>query len=197
MRKNGRLWVSMITLGVLVGAVAFGVAAMRAGSAASPTIPPVVSPNPAGLCRTTPTAAPSGPVRGGCLAPTPIIATGNSPGADAGVPAITPQVSGGNAGTPAFDAKAVEAYIATHPPGGRIDTSGPVIVESVQFITAQQADALLQSQSGLLPTRLVCLVKLSGTFTLIGPPGTKPGTFQTLYQVYDARTGNFIFQQSG
>jgi hypothetical protein len=67
----------------------------------------------------------------------------------------------------------------------------------VQFITAQQADALLHSSTGLAPTRLICLVKLLGTFTVVGPTGTKPVTFNTLYQLYDAHTGNYLFEQQG
>jgi len=198
MRKSGRFWVAAAALCVIVGIVAFGFATAHAGFASDSTIPLTVSPNAAGLCVTKPTAAAGGPVTGGCIAPTPIRATGpNSPGADAGVSAISPQMNTTDPATPTFDAKTVQAYIAAHPPGGRVHASGAVTVASVQFITAGQAEAQLGTQSGLASTRLICLVKLTGTFTLSGPANSKPGTIPTLYQAYDAHTGNFLYQQSG
>ncbi len=196
MNISRRFSLGLVTLVAVVGIVALGIVVIHS-NAATPSVPPA-TPDPAGLCAApAPTKIPSGPVIGGCIAPTPIIATGNSLGADGGIPAIKPQAGTANPAGAAFDAQTAQAYVLAHPSTGKVQSNGPATVVSVQFISAQQADDQLKTQSGLRPDRLICLVTLKGSFSVAGPPGTGVGTFTMLYRAFDAQTGNSIYQKSG
>lgn len=195
MRKSSHFFVGITTLCVFVGVVILSFAIAHSGNAA-PAIPTLAATS-AGLCKPVPTQVPSGPVAGGCVAPTPIRVIGpNSPGSDAGIPAIKPQTTTTGPAVAAFDTQTVQTYVLAHPSAGKIQSSGPATVVSIQFITGQQVDTQIRSQSGVAATRLVCLVKLVGKFSVAGPAGLGVGTFNALYQVYDAHTGNLLYQRS-
>lgn len=113
-----------------------------------------------------------------------------------GIPAITPRAALATSGGAHFTGDDVKSYIATHPQMLPAAPGKPApIVNSVQFLTAGQASALLQGESiGLPDTSLVCLVRVQGTFVnTYTPPGvSNGGTYTTATLVFDAQTGNLL-----
>ena len=117
-----------------------------------------------------------------------------------GIPAIHPQSgSAQTPGSPAFTAADVTHYIQTQ--GFIRTTSGAVpAIAQIEFITAQEASALLQGESiGRPDNALVCYVVLTGSFRANGPvpPGATIPIVHTAYEVFDAHTGNLLMYGYG
>jgi hypothetical protein len=115
-----------------------------------------------------------------------------------GLPGIKPHPGVADPMVPAFTAQDVTRYFATIPNYGRFDSSTPTSVIDVQFLTAQQAEATLRTTLAPTPAdRLVCVVKIDGTFISTGPPGARPTTSATALIVFDAHTGNILVSGLG
>ncbi len=81
--------------------------------------------------------------------------------------------------TPAFTAQDATVYATTHDVGIKISAIGPVTVVSVQFLSGKDAGTALGRNLPLEDNRLLCVVKLSGTFTIVGPPGGTSATHKS------------------
>jgi hypothetical protein len=149
-----------------------------------------------------PTATPSpGP------SPTPIGSPGIVPGQPRwwvetdtpsyGRPAIEPSLPVVE-GQPAITERDVREYIATHPPRF-MDPSSPPTIKRIEFLPVQEVEVRLNMFISLPTDTLLCLVTLQGQWTV--PPnipvkGT-PGPDAVLYQLYDARSGNYLGLKTG
>lgn len=58
------------------------------------------------------------------------------------------------------------------------------------FLTFRDVQTQIGSGLNLAPDRLLCVVQISGTFTLAGPGGIQHLT--TAYEFFDAHTGNYL-----
>jgi hypothetical protein len=125
-----------------------------------------------------------------------------------GVPAITPSLVGH---VPAFTERDVRAHLAIRPFSlGRTPSGGSAPIASVQFITREQAEVLIEnSLSEVAPGHIVCYVKFAGPLVATGlaegphfpplivtpgqtPAPSAPQTFASGYMVFDATTGNLL-----
>lgn len=181
---------------------------VRGSVAGAPLVPPTpVIPNNEQACgvqanaRVAPTVAASRTrsIQTACLPKTNASAATLNP-ADLGLPAIRPtrNVTGGQ--TPTFTVKDVEQYVATGTIGPKISANGPSKVVNVQFLPAQQVEALLKTTTASMPPdRLLCVAELSGNYTISGPPSAvaPSTTFTTVYLVFDAQTGNLVVEKAG
>src|SRR5258705_12479048 len=106
-----------------------------------------------------------------------------------GVPAI-PVGANAPAGGPAFTAADATAYVNTHPVPMATE-SGPHTVTSVEFLTNGQLNARRSGgyALGLPDSTLLCYVEVQGSITDRGPAGTRPVTYQRVYEIFDATTG--------
>lgn len=117
-----------------------------------------------------------------------------------GVPAIAPRSVTASvvASQPAFTAVDVINYFSRGNKLAGSSASGPVVVQSVEFLTTAQVNSRLNTKLLNQPMdKLLCLVQLSGSFSHEGPPGTTPQALRTIYQVFDARTGNLLSEIGG
>lgn len=108
-----------------------------------------------------------------------------------GVPAIQPTISGA---IPSYTLADVATYIQTQHLLRTTSGTSPVITNS-EFITAQQASALINGESiGRPDNALVCYVALQGPFqvNVPAPPGSSLPDSNTAYEVFDAQTGNLL-----
>lgn len=107
-----------------------------------------------------------------------------------GSPAIQPHLPG----IPSFTLADVANYIQTK--SFMTTTSGtPPVITNAEFITAQQASALLDGEYiGRPDNALVCYVELQGPFRVKGPlpSGATVPTVNTGYELFDAQTGNLL-----
>ena len=106
-----------------------------------------------------------------------------------GVPAI-PVRANAPAGGPAFTAADATAYVNTQPVPMATE-SGPHTVTSVEFLTNGQLNARRSGgyALGLPDSTLLCYVEVQGSITDRGPAGTRPVTYQRVYEIFDATTG--------
>jgi len=99
--------------------------------------------------------------------------------------------------TQPFTAADVSGYLAAHnlPLNGA--DPGQLHVDSLDFITAKQAQDRLQGEpTGLDDNEKVGFVTLSGTFIFSGPPKTHSATFSKAYAIFVASTGRLIMDGS-
>lgn len=89
----------------------------------------------------------------------------------------------------------IKAYVTTHQfMGGPVVGGGYPTVVTIQEMTVQQVSTLLRD--ALIepnPNALVFYVALHGPFVMEGmslPPGQSIPTVNTVFEVFDARTGN-------
>jgi hypothetical protein len=123
---------------------------------------------------------------------------------DPGTPAIHPTLPGS---VPAFTEADVLAYYHVSGIGVPFTSPGgiaPNRIVSIQFISADAAATSLRTDIGMVaPDHLVCLVQLTGKYTLqgfpvpnLGPSAPTPDTahryFTHANTVYDAVTGNLL-----
>ena len=103
-------------------------------------------------------------------------------------------------GEPAFTEQDVRDHVARRPVGlVRVRAVGPASVETVEFLAGRAVAARLRRGINQPDEALLCLVTLSGTFTveggrppLPGQPVRPPDVASRAYQVYDARTGELL-----
>jgi hypothetical protein len=84
----------------------------------------------------------------------------------------------------------VRQFIAAHP----MQTSDgrPATISRIQFIPSREVSSLLDgARTGVPDDDPLCLVEFAGHFTFYGPRGAQR-TYQHGYEVFDARTGNFL-----
>jgi hypothetical protein len=124
------------------------------------------------------------------------------PSSPLGVPAITPHLNAGDPTLPAFTADEARAYALDLQK--QLDLSNnvtlmhpmwmwPITVASVQFMTTTQAEQLLGIALMLATDAPVCVVELHGGFQdRIADRADAPCHFEVLYEIFDARTGNFL-----
>ncbi len=112
-----------------------------------------------------------------------------------GVPAISPTLPGK---IPAYTTEDVRRYISSHalPAGLTVSGKQPAITK-IEFISAHQANLLLQGKSIERPdTALVCYVELNGLFfkNSGSSSGATPpsATNSTAIEIFDAKTGNML-----
>lgn len=126
------------------------------------------------------------------LVATPLAATpsatvyANAPG----IPAITPHETGATSG-----ARFTEAdVIAYFQKSGEMhaDSTQPVTVAKVQFLTVAEATKQLDWGYNRSPDALVCIVTLHGHFSVDGPPGYPARVGSTDYVIFDGTTGNLL-----
>lgn len=102
--------------------------------------------------------------------------------------------------TPAYTAQDAQNYVVVHGfPGGNTTTGKPFTVDSVTFVTREQAETMIHGESltgQVAPGDLVCIVVLSGPFDGSGisaPFGVtvKPADVAQYHgvMVFDAHTG--------
>jgi hypothetical protein len=145
---------------------------------------------------TYPLSTPPGPLPPSPPPPLP------TPGPDAphtavtGIPAIRPMRPGADPGTPTFAADDAITYVAQSTfRGPKLVSTTPVVVTGVEFITSKDAEGRLGTTIGLRDTDLVCVVSVTGTFTVSGPHGQAVKAPSTRgYSVFDARTGNLLVE---
>jgi hypothetical protein len=173
------------------------VGAPAAAAGATSSVPPVI-----------PTSAPRGPTApaatypNGTIVPaggyytttngTPISSLANGPfTAPSGIPAITPTLSNAGPLTPTFTAQDAINYITRHDVGAKVHAMGSVTVAKVSFLPNRDTGTLLGEKLALGDdNRLVCIVQVSGTFSVGGMPGVSSVTMNTAYVAFDAHTGN-------
>lgn len=109
-----------------------------------------------------------------------------------GSAAITPHLNAADPAKPAFTSEDAEKWAAAHSVF-RMMSTGPRTVVQVTFTTSAELSKIFSGASiGLADDALVCYVKLHGQFTASAPAGSPPNILTTVYEVFDARTGNFI-----
>lgn len=179
MRKHYLSIAGIFGLIVVLGAVIL--ALTQQGVTTSALVPSIV-PRGTGTAGPLPSpfhAPPTGPPR------TPNPAGEPLPG----TPAIVPSIVNAGPNVAAITPQDASAYVITHPPYQALGT--PVTVANVSFLTYRDADAQIHFGVFLAPDRLLCIVQMSGTFTVDGPLGyTRSSTLG--YEVFDAHTGNYL-----
>lgn len=200
MRTQRLIIFGLLVLVVSLGAVLLNqiphLSAASTGSTPNPAIPNV-SPPPRG-----PTVHPATAGPNGTAIPTGVYRTSpnGSPVAQPfgpssplqGLPAIKPTIATTDASTAAFLAQDAIAYVSAHDVGGKITAAGAITVADVQFITAKAAGIQLGSPLPLDDSRLICLVKVTGNFTVSAPAGGKSAALGVTYEIFDAQTGNSL-----
>lgn len=159
----------------------------------------IIAPTVAGTARST-LPLPTGPGAPTLVIPSgvPRPQTGPPPTRDPnGVPSIgltgiTPRNPNAGPATPAYTAQDAIDYVSTHSfVATKADSTGPITIVGVQFLTTSQ----LQSQLGVdlpyAPDRLLCVVEIAGTFSVYGPTGA-PTKSTRAYEFFDAHTGNYL-----
>lgn len=107
-----------------------------------------------------------------------------------GLPAITPR----NDCTPSFTVQDVTTFERAHPAGNnRMTPIGTPKLTKVLFITSAEASKRLGNTSiGLPDDALVCVVELYGPYRVYPPMGPVSEHTGTMYEVFDAHTGNLL-----
>jgi hypothetical protein len=181
-RSGGRATIIAAVALLVVAGVVATIAGKAATSAAIPTgtiPPPTVNVSPVASYAPLPNGLP--PTSDPRVNP----ATGD--------PAITPTIPNAGPTTPAFSAQDATTFVVAHPPAtGRVRTTGAVTVTNVTFETNQSMANTLHENIRVEPERLLCVVQMSGAFTLTGPPGTGASQWTVAYEFFDAHTGNYL-----
>lgn len=107
-----------------------------------------------------------------------------------GMPTIFPRIPNSDPAMPTFTAQDAANDALAHPPPQAHGT--PITIVKVTFATHQQLVAQGAGDLGVSPTRLLCYVQMSGTFTVSAPPPGHAATKHTAYFYYDAHTGNYL-----
>jgi hypothetical protein len=107
-----------------------------------------------------------------------------------GSPAIVPSIANAGPNVAAITVQDASAYVAGHPIYQAQGT--PVTVTNVSFMTYRDANAQFHFGIYLAPDRLLCIVQVSGTFTVDGPLGYASTVSALAYEVFDAHTGNYL-----
>lgn len=125
-------------------------------------------------------------------APSGPLATPNPNGVPlVGVPAISPTIRTTDASLPAFSVQDATAFVLAHPNPGYTET-GTTAVTSVQFLAHRDVAAQNLTNLGVAPDRLICVVQMTGAFSVMGIPGSTPHIAHHVYQFFDAKTGNLL-----
>ena len=177
---------------VFLGAIAIGLVLWLGSDRASATatfVPTAAATPAAGRA----TGGPGQPDPN-AIAPGPA-KSGTPTGRASGIPAIQPRHAVSAVGQAVFDAQDAIDFVLLHGVQGiRISGEGPVVVESVRFLSAPDADAQFHLDSGQAADTLLCVVTVSGTFVMHTPmPG--PGHDRTFHQamlVFDGSSGNLL-----
>lgn len=185
-----------LLLGVCLAALLFAQHASLVGSANGTPVIPHQSPIPTWAGGTItppptlPTDAPFPPNLPG-IPPGPP-ATPNPNGAPTvGWPAITPRTPSNDPATPTFTAQDASAYVAARPlVATKADSTGPISVTQVAFVTVAQAKTMFNLPLYLAPDRLLCVVAIGGDFKINGPNVAIVGHHG--YEYFDAHTGNYL-----
>jgi len=115
-----------------------------------------------------------------------------------GAPAIQPKIKVTNSSTPTFTAQDVKDYIAANPDRPNKKAEVPPTIDKVEFVTYQEYKTRpgIMAQVNISNDRLLCLVAMSGRFTIYGPPvgGAAPRKITDTKEnlVFDAQTGNIL-----
>lgn len=126
------------------------------------------------------------------IAPGPAKA-GTPTGYASGIPAIQPRRVASAIGQAAFDAQDAIDFVLLHGVQGvRISGEGPVVVESVRFLSAHDADAQLHLESGQAADTLLCVVTVNGTFVMHAPMPGHDRTFHRAMLIFDGSSGNLL-----
>ena len=121
--------------------------------------------------------------------------SGTPTGRAVGVPGIQPRITNPALGQAAFTAQDVIDFVLTQGVhGARIVSTGPVVVEKVEFLSGGAANARLHAEIGQANETLLCVVTVRGNFTLLGPMPGGDRAFTDAVLVFDARTGNLLQQ---
>jgi len=159
----------------------------------------IIAPTVIGTARST-MPLPTGPGAPTLVIPSgvPRPQTGPPPTRDPnGVPSvglngIAPRNPTAGASTPAYTAQDATDYVAAHPfVATKADATGPVSVVSVQFLTTSQMNSQLGLDFSYAPDRLLCVVGISGSFSVYGPSGSTMKSTHG-YEFFDAHTGNYL-----
>jgi len=67
-----------------------------------------------------------------------------------------------------------------------------VVVESVRFLSAHDADAQLHLESGQAADTLLCMVTVNGTFVMHAPMPGHDRTFHRAMLIFDGSSGNLL-----
>lgn len=131
--------------------------------------------------------------------PTPSVIPGPSP-----APGVTPQAYGSgmpaiqprgatDPQTPAFSEQDVREYFKTHRPLQSASGEPAPVVSKVQFVTAKEAIGIIQNDTLQYPSdKLVAVVTLTGHFLVDSPPDFPRPMGSTVFDIFDAHTGNLI-----
>ncbi len=160
---------------VLLGAIATIQLQTSDTIAARGGVPPTLTPRP-----------------GATVTPTP---NSNTPVVEQyarGVPAIQPRTTAVDPKTPAFTAADVISYVKRYHMRDQASFDPAMPTEKIEFLTTREVNQQLNVRVSLPDDRLVCLVKLHGTFVHQNPLGGKPISSTNAYQVFDAHTGNLV-----
>lgn len=179
MRKHYLPLAGICGLLIVLGAVLF---ALTQHSGTTSALVPSVVPRGTGTAVPPPSPFPA--------PPTGPPATPNPAGQPLpGTAAIVPSIANAGPNVAAITAQDASAYAVAHPPSQANGT--PVTVTNVSFMTYRDADARFHFGLFLAPDRLLCIVQVSGTFTVDGPSGYTRAS-ALAYQVFDAHTGNYL-----
>jgi hypothetical protein len=108
-----------------------------------------------------------------------------------GSPAIVPHLNEMNPNLPDYTAEDAKAYAQRVAPlqGGCLT---PWSVANVQFMTDAEVTQQFQADPGLAASALLCVVEVHGRFNTAESYSAEPRIFTTLYEIFDARTGNLL-----
>jgi hypothetical protein len=116
-----------------------------------------------------------------------------------GVPAISPAQPPSDPNTPAITRAQIEDYVRTHGVDGKIDSSAPNTVETVECMYGAPMRQRYGQSYGQPDDRLLCLAIVRGQFTVWGPAVASAGRTPVPAQqgtiarmLFDARTGNIL-----
>jgi hypothetical protein len=96
--------------------------------------------------------------------------------------------------TPSFTSQDVEEYFRVHGLSAsfRIQASGPITVENVEFLPGREAAARLNRDINQPDDVLLCLATLRGSFGVASPFAPLAFDSSSAYVVFDAHTGNTL-----
>jgi hypothetical protein len=108
--------------------------------------------------------------------------------APVGSRAITPRT----AGTPAFSVEDAKQYVTSHPlPMQEGKGTKPTIIAAEFLDSKEVVHRLGGITTGFPDDYPLCYVELQGSFTFVGPPGSK-ATYNRGFAIFDAHTGNLV-----
>lgn len=170
MNKAVRYIIGFSGFFLLASIVGIAIVGMTGHSSAASSTAPAPSQPP------RPTNIPQPSFRGPFQTP-----TASPLGPQNGSAAIKPSIATTNAQTPAFTQADVTSYLAGKTWGG-----SSLTVKKVTFMTIHDMNASGSMNLRYADNQLICLVQLTGVFNDVGTQRT------TMYQVFDAHTGNLL-----